>query len=597
MSTTQTAASPLPVEATTPRSPRTRRWLHEPIDATRAAALAHEAGLPLLVAELLLARGLSTPEAIRHFLAPSLDDLLDPYSMLGMREAVLRIEEAIAAGQTMLLYGDYDVDGTTAIVLLKTALERLGASVRYHVPHRLREGYGMQGSILADAAADGIKLVISVDTGIRAFAEAKVAAELGLDLIVTDHHLPEDGTEIPEALAVLNPNQPGCPYACKALCGAGVAFKLAQALLEKQDRDTARKRILPSFLKMLAIATIADSVPLTGENRAIVALGLAGLRHPVNPGLRALLSVAKLDPAQKPISSTDVGFRLAPRINAAGRMDVAAEVVEMFTTRDAARAEALAQKLDGLNQERRSTEAAILEAIEERLHDPQFADALCLVVEGEGWHRGVLGILASRVLEKTGKPTIIVSCEEGQAHGSGRSIDGYHLLEAIESCSELFTRFGGHAHAVGFSMPAERVEALRTHLATHAAARLCEDDLGGPLTYHAELPLDEVTPTLYRWLRQLEPYGMSNEEPIFVARHVLLAEPVRVLKERHVKLQLTQSPRGARLAALGWHWAERVAALRIAPGDSLDIAYRLRENDHPDFGGLELEIIDLKPAH
>lgn len=584
--------------ATTPvgQKPYARRWLYESIDATAAAALAHEAGLPLLVAELLVARGVVTPEAIEAYLSPSLDDLLDPYAMLGMAPAVARIEQAIAEKQIILLYGDYDVDGTTAVVLLKTALERLGGEVRYHVPHRLREGYGMQGIILTEAAQTGVQLVISVDTGIRAFAEAKVAAELGLDLIVTDHHLPEDGTAIPEALAVLNPNQPGCPYANKALCGAGVAFKLAQALLEKQDRETTRQRILPSFLKLLAIATIADSVPLTGENRAIVALGLAGLRHPVNPGLRALLATAKLDPLHKPISAMDVGFRLAPRINAAGRMDIAGEVVEMFTTRDSARAEALAQKLDALNQERRDTEAAILATIEAQIEAPEFAESLCLVVDGEGWHRGVVGILASRILERTGKPTLIVTHDEGQAHGSGRSIDGYHLLEALETCPELFTRFGGHAHAVGFSMPSERVAALRSHLASHAAEHISLESLGSPLTYHAELPLEEVTPALYSWLRRLEPYGMGNEEPLFVARRVVVAEPVRVLKERHVKLQLTQGTRGLRISALGWHWAERVAALGITRGTTLDIVYRLRENDHPNYGGIELEIVDLKPV-
>jgi len=573
-----------------------RRWILDAVDPAAATALAREARLPLLIAELLAARGASSAEAARAFLAPGLDDLLDPYSMRGMADAVARIEKAAARHETMLIYGDYDVDGTTATVLLKTAIERLGGTVSFHVPHRLREGYGMQREILESAAADGVRLVISVDTGIRAFAAAEAAAELGLDLIVTDHHLPEDGTGIPRALAVLNPNQPGCEYACKYLCGAGVAFKLSQALLEKQDRTLARTKILPSFLKMLAIATVADAVPLLGENRTIVSIGLAELRRPVNAGLRALLTEAKLDPARKAVTATDVAFRLAPRINAAGRMDIASEVVELFTTRDPQRARDLASKLEQLNQDRRATEAAILERILERLAEPHFAAARCIVMDGEGWHRGVLGILASRILDQTGKPALVISHEDGEAHGSGRSITGYHLLEALESCHDLFTKFGGHAHAVGFSLPSQRVPELRARLVEHAAERIAEQDLGGPLVCHAELALDHITPAAFSWLRRLEPFGMGNEEPVFIARKVRLAGPVRTMKEKHVRLSLSHGPRGVRFSALGWHWAERVAALGIQEDDLLNIAYRLRENEHPEYGGLELEIVDLQLA-
>jgi single-stranded-DNA-specific exonuclease len=580
----------------TARPNPSRRWHLDAVDAVAAAALAREAKLPLLIAELLAARGAATADAARIFLTPSLDHLLDPYSMHGMAEAVARIEQAAAHHETTLIYGDYDVDGTTATVLLKTAIERLGGTVRFHVPHRLREGYGMQREILASAAAEGVRLVISVDTGIRAFAAADAAAELGLDLIVTDHHLPEEGMGIPRALAVLNPNQPGCHYACKYLCGAGVAFKLSQALLEKQDRTLARTKILPSFLKMLAIATVADAVPLLGENRTIVALGLAELRRPVNAGLRALLAEAKLDPARKNITATDVAFRLAPRINAAGRMDIASEVVELFTTRDPLRARELAGKLEQLNQERRATETAILERIMERLAEPQFAQARCIVMDGEGWHRGVLGILASRIVDQTGKPALVISQEDGEAHGSGRSIAGYHLLEALESCHDLFTKFGGHAHAVGFSLPSERVPELRARLVAHAAARIAEQDLGGPLVCHAELALDHITPATFSWLRRLEPFGMGNEEPVFVARKVRLAGPVRTMKEKHIRLPLSHGPRGVRFSALGWHWAERVAALGIQEDDLLNLAYRLRENEHPEYGGLELEIVDLQRA-
>lgn len=576
---------------------RLRRWLLPQTDSGQAASLAHEARLPLLIAELLSARGVTSAAEAESFLAPGLNQLLDPYSILGMAAAVDRIEQAIARGETMLIYGDYDVDGTTATVLLKTAIEILGGNVRYHVPHRIREGYGMQGEILASAAAEGVRLVISVDTGIRAYAAADAAASLGLDLIVTDHHLPDGTHGIPRALAVLNPNQPGCPYPCKFLCGAGVAFKLSQALLENQDPVRARAKILPSFLKLLAIATVADAVPLLGENRTIVALGLEQLRRPVGSGLRALMQEANLDTSRRALTATDVAFRIAPRINAAGRMDIASEIVELFTTRDAARAKQIAAHLEQLNTERRDTEASILAEITTRLAHPEFNDARCIVVDGAGWHRGVIGIIASRIVDQTGKPAIVITHQDGEAHGSGRSIDAYHLLNAIESCAHLFTRFGGHAHAVGFSMPSGRVPELRAHLLDHARISITDDDLASPLVCHAELPLDHITPALFSWLRRLEPFGMGNHEPIFIARNARLVSPVRTLKEKHIRLNLEQGPRGTRFPALGWNWAQRAATLELQENHLIHIAYRLRENDHPEFGGLELEIVDLQRSH
>jgi single-stranded-DNA-specific exonuclease len=546
-----------------------------------------------VVAELLVARGIRTTAEAERFLHPHIEDLLEPFSMLGMERAVERIQRAVAQGEPILIYGDYDVDGTTATVLLKTAIERLGGTVRFHIPHRLHEGYGMQREILEISAREGVRLVISVDTGIRAFAAAEAAAELGLDLIVTDHHLPELKMGTPRALAVLNPNQPDCEYACRHLCGAGVAFKLAQALLEAWDRNRAREKILPSFLKMLAIATIADAVPLLGENRVFVALGLEELRRPVGLGLRALMREAQIDPARRPLTPIDVAFRLAPRINAAGRMDVASEVIELFTTRDDGRARELAAKLERLNQERRAAEAGMLEQIGTRLSEPCFREARCIVIDGDGWHRGVIGILASRIVDQTGKPAVVVTRENGEAYGSGRSIPAFHLLEAIESCHDLFTRFGGHAHAVGFSLPSERVPELRERLTAWAATHLREEDLGNPLECHAELPLDQVTPELFSWLGRLEPFGMGNDDPVFVARDVRVAAPPQIMKDKHVRLRVAQ---GRTFSAVGWNLAARIRDLQIGPESVVQLAYRVRHNDHPDFGGLELEIAGIEPV-
>jgi single-stranded-DNA-specific exonuclease len=573
-----------------------QRWVVREPDGFAEAVLAQEAALPPLIARLLVARGIGTAEAATRFLNPSLDHLHDPYLMLGMATAVERVQKAIAAREPILIYGDYDVDGTTAVVLLKTAIERLGGTVRFHVPHRLREGYGMQREILETAAREGVRLVISVDTGIRAFAAAEAAEELELDLIVTDHHLPEISLGLPRALAILNPNQPSCPYPCKHLCGAGVAFKLSQALLELHDRATARTKLLPSFLKLLAIATVADAVPLLGENRVFVALGIEELQRPVHSGLRALMKVAQIDPARRKLTPIDIGFRIAPRINAAGRMDIASEVVELFTTKDPQRSLAIAQKLEQLNQDRRNTEAAALAEILAQLDQEQFHQSRCLVIDGDGWHRGVIGILASRVVDRTGKPTLVLAHEDGEAYGSGRSIPGFHLLNAIESCHDLFTRFGGHAHAAGFSLPSDRVLQLRQRLTAYAEVNLSEADLGSPLECDALLSLEEVNETLYAWLRKLEPCGMDNEEPIFIASNVRIAYPPRVMKEKHVRLQLSTADTTRTISAVGWNLAEELAALQLTQESRIDLAYKVRKNDHPDFGGLELEIVAQRPA-
>ena len=601
-----------------------------------AEELCRELGIPLPIAALLVCRGLADAAAARAFLSPSFDQLHAPGLMLGMQAAVERLRAALLASEPILLYGDYDVDGTLATVLLKTAAERaaaglgVAADVRYHIPHRLREGYGMQESRIAAAAAEGVRLVISVDTGIRAFAAAAEAGRVGLDLIVTDHHLPDGVAGVPAALAVLNPNQRGCEYPYKQLCGAGVAFKLAQALLEACAKDEAerqrlREKTLPSFLKLLAIATIADAVPLTGENRVIAALGLTELRKPAQAGLRALMQLAQID-TTRAISATDIGFRLAPRINAAGRMDIASDVVEMFLTRDPEVAKGLAEKLHRLNDERRATEAEALRSIEAQIEMmTQSEDGLpaCLLLDdagAAGWHRGVIGILASRVVDRTARPALVLAHEDGQAYGSGRSVGGFHLLDALTAihspsggdvqpeAEPLFTRFGGHAHAVGFSLPSSRVGELRARLLGFAVSQQ-----GGLTARHAlecdvEVGLNEITAEFLLALERLGPFGNGNPEPVFVSRDVRLAMAMKIVKERHLRLSFedvqTAGVAGAaetsvRFGAMLWgrrkDWAAHAQQQSWTQGDRFDLAYRLRRNWHPDFGGWEMEIVDILP--
>jgi single-stranded-DNA-specific exonuclease len=620
------------------------RWTSIPADPARVQVLAaalrgngmkiSPAAVPVL-ADLLVRRGIDEPEAAQRFLAPDLSHLHDPLLMSGMKAALDRLDAAIERKEKILIYGDYDVDGTTAIVILKTAIELCGGAADFHVPHRIREGYGMRDEVIERAAADGVRLIISVDTGIRAFAAADTARRTGVDLIVTDHHLPgNDG--LPQALAVVNPNQAGCEYPCKYLCGAGVAFKLAQGLMQRRLDQKDQSRLLMSFMKVVAIATIADAVPLLGENRVFASLGVKGLRSPVNVGLKALLEVAKLGDGRG-LTSTEVAFRIAPRINAAGRMDAARDVVELFSVKDIERAREIAGRLDKLNADRQDEERRILESIEKRLlEEPALRDAYCMVIEGDGWHRGVIGITATRVVEKYGRPALVLSREGEESHGSGRSIPAFHMLDGLESCHELFSRYGGHAHAVGFSLPSANVEKLSAHLDTYARARLTLADFEPQLEFDAELPLENVTPELHQALSLLEPFGMDNPEPVFTARAVRLMSPPQAVKEKHVRLRVApaleelvavaqdftprcdpdsvepgQRPvstqpssssssssssswrRKVTFKAMGWGLKESCDELQLLAGDRLDIAYSLGMNDHPEFGGLELTVQDV----
>jgi single-stranded-DNA-specific exonuclease len=631
------------------------RWELKTADSAAVERLAAELGsqpslrlkdphIASTLSRLLVMRGIDEAEAAERFLAPALYHLHSPYLMAGMKTAVDRIEAAIENKEPILIYGDYDVDGTTAIIVLKTAIELCGGTPEFHVPHRIRDGYDMRDDVIERAAAAGIRLIISVDMGIRALAPAETARRLGLDLIVTDHHLP--GPQgIPAALAVINPIQPGCTYPCKALCGAGVAFKLAQGLIERRVPEGDRMRLLKSFMKVVAIATIADAVPLTGENRVFAKLGLEGLSSPVNPGLRALLEVAHLSHGRT-LTSGEVAFRIAPRINAAGRMDVARDVIELFSVKDPVRAREIAGKLDQLNGDRQEEERRILQSITSHFEEqPALREAFCIVIDGESWHRGVIGITATRVVERYGRPALVISRNGEEAHGSGRSIPGFHLLNALESCAGLFTRYGGHAYAVGFSLPAANLPELRAHLDDYARARLTLADFKPSLNFDAELSLDQVTPELFNLLERLEPFGVGNPQPVFAARSVRLMASPRIIKDKHVKmkvapaigsllrgpnfdrpdLDILTTPRGdpdsaalprseVRTAtdnrqetdskwrqaitfdALGWHMAERCQQAGLLPNDALDIAFTIENNDHPEYGGLQLSLRDFSSA-
>src|SRR6516164_1475082 len=569
------------------------RWSSRKADPNAVERLTAEAGLTPTLARLLATRGIATADEAQRFLNPAIDQLHSPYLLSGLRTAVERLRAAVERDETVFIYGDYDVDGTTAIVILRTALELCGGKVEYHAPHRIREGYGMRDEVIEQAADRGIRLIISVDTGIRAFAAAETAQRRGIDLIVTDHHLPQsDG--VPKALAVVNPNQPGCDYPCKSLCGAGVAFKIAQALLE----ETGRARLLPSFLKVVAIATIADAVPLIGENRVFAKLGLQGLRDPRNAGLRALLASCQID-GSRPLSATDIAFRVAPRLNAAGRMDVARRVIDLFNEKDEARAATMALELTELNGNRQTEEQRILDDICRQIDNtPEWKDAYSFVIAGDRWHRGVIGICATRVVERYHRPALVFSCENGEAHGSGRSIEAFHLLDALESCKEIFTRYGGHSHAIGCSLPTERLTELRSRLESYARQKLVPADFVPLLECDAEVRLDDINPRFWESLVKLEPFGSGNPKPVFVARGARVAQPPRIMKEKHLKLRVVPTSTGGNgnqqraQEVVGWRMADRASQESLTPGDRLDLAFTVDYNTHPDFGGIQLTLTD-----
>jgi single-stranded-DNA-specific exonuclease len=549
------------------------KWNLPKSDNAGVAALASTLGISAPAARALWSRGFRDPSDARRFFAPELSDLHDPYLLKSMPDAVARLRRAIDEREQILLYGDYDVDGTSAVVILKKGIELLGGRVSFHVPHRLRDGYGMRTEVIEEASTAGVKLIVSVDTGIRAKDVVRHAAQLGIDVIVTDHHLPE--TELPPAIAVLNPNRPDCTYPEKNLCGAGVALKLVDALLRSFEWEPGRReRLIESLLKLVAIATVADVVPLTGENRVIVKRGLAGLRQVKNPGLRALLDVSGLMEGESP-SAGQVAFRVAPRINAAGRMASAGDVIELFLTEDHDRARELAGQLHELNKDRQQTEAEIARAIFEQCLEQPVTDGDCaLVFAGEGWHRGVVGIVASRVVERFHRPAFVLGIENGVAQGSGRSIPAFHLLEALETMPELFRKFGGHRQAAGVTLASNRLDEFRARFCAHASTLLTAADFEPALEIDAEIEFREITDQAVAEVLRLAPFGFGNPAPIFVVRGVEVAAPPDVKNEKHVFMRLKFQGRVIRAKA--WNFAPRVEELAV--GVPIDVAFQFEDD-------------------
>ncbi len=566
------------------------RWDTLACDDAAAERLAAAIGIAPVVARLLCQRGLSDPEQAARFLNPTLDQLHDPMALADMRVAVDRILGAIARHERIAIHGDYDVDGITSTVILRRALEMLGADVVHFIPERLRDGYGLQPAAIERLHADGVALVVSVDCGIRGADAARTARALGVDLIITDHHEPD--AELPPALAVINPKRRDCSYPDKYLAGVGVVLKLVQALCRHANRDAW----LPGFIKIAAIGTLADVVPLVGENRVIAKIGLDLLtRGPHKVGLRSLLDISGL--TGKTIDSYHIAFLLAPRVNAAGRMSTPDIATRLLLAADEALGEdvrQLAMQLDGENIRRQEEEAEILAAARKIVQtDPDVGARSILVVAGDGWHRGVIGIVASKLVDAFHRPAIVLSVDGDVAHGSCRSISCFDMLGALERCAPLFARFGGHKQAAGLTMDSARIRELRLAINAVADETIGPEDLMPRLRIDADLTFRGITGGVATGVASLAPFGAGNPRPVFAARRVEIVDGPRKLKERHLKMALKQDGRIFR--AVAWRAAERHDYLAEHKA-AIDVAFSLEQNQYNGETYVELTLADLKES-
>ena len=570
-----------------------KQWTIQPPFAD-AGRLAAGLGVHPLVAGTLGQRGYVTVEAARAFLKPDLTLLHPPEALPGLTVAAERLVVAARDREPIVIYGDYDVDGITAAAILWKALRLADANVRIYVPHRIEEGYGLNLEAVEHLAGEGARVLVTVDCGIAGHAEVTRARELGLDVIVTDHH-EADPDRLPPALAIVNPKLPGSDYPFRDLAGAGVAMKLAWAIgqtLSGRDRvDKPFREFLIAATGLAALGTIADVVPLVGENHVLARFGLQALSASSHPGIAALREVGRLQ--GKAIDAHHIGYVIGPRLNAAGRLGHAGEAVELLTTAGPDAAMEIAQELDRQNRRRREVEQEILEEADAQVgatFSPE-RDA-AIVAAGRGWHAGVIGIVASRLVEKYHRPTVLIGIDDRQAQGSGRSIPGFHLFQALAACREHLTTFGGHTMAAGLRMPPDGVEPFREAFLAHAARHLAPDDLTPRLTVDAEVDPAQVTLETARVLEDLGPFGAGNPRPVFATREVrVVGQPKRIGRRgAHLAMHVTSGGRARR--CVGWRMGELADAVGRAGTCGMAFTCRV-SNYRPNRPEVELHLKDL----
>jgi single-stranded-DNA-specific exonuclease len=573
-----------------PVSPSAQRlWRPVSLPADGREALAQELGVSPTVAGLLIARGCADAATAHRFLHPSLDDLHDPFLLPDIDAAVTRIARALETGEKILVHGDYDVDGVCAAALMTRVLRALGANVEPFVPHRREDGYDLRVATVRKKKEEGVSLIITVDCGIVAHEAAECARELGMDLIVTDHHRPDK--TLPPALAVVNPHRHDSAYPFKSLAGVGVAFKVATALVRKLQ--VPEQSFRTKFLDLVALGTTVDCMPLVDENRVFVKFGLDVLRKTGKPGLRALMAVAGVEPGR--LDARSLGFALGPRINAVGRLDAAEYALKLLLTGDETEALQLAQRLDRCNLERQEAQNRILQEALEQARGPARKDDRVLVLAAPDWHSGVIGIVASKIVDIIGRPAIMIALDGERGRGSARSIEDFHIFDAIDSCRSLLERCGGHAQAAGFDTRAEHVEEFRQMLGARAAEQLTDEALQPRIKVDAFLDPTEVNLRLAHELRRLEPFGHGNPEPVFVTRGMpLVAADVWQPKTGtipHLSLRCRLTPRSA-VHAIFWRNGEKAEELRGV--QQIDLCYQLEIDEYRGAADVRLIVKDLR---
>ena len=572
-----------------------KRWKVLPADPDGQQALAAALRVSPVVAQLLINRGLRDAPSARSFLRPELGQLHAPELLPGIAEATDRIHAAVARGDTIFIYGDYDVDGITGVSVLYDCLRLAGAKVEYYVPHRLEEGYGLNVSALEWIAEQGGRLVVTVDCGIGSLEEAGRAHELGLELVVTDHH--EPGEVLPEADAIVHPGLPGSRYPFAELAGAGVAFKLAWALAQRfshAEKVTDEfRQFLVAGVALVALGTVADVVPLVDENRVLVSYGLRALADRPSQGIQALMDVSGLADAAK-VDAYDVGFQLAPRLNAVGRLGHARLAIELMTTPNPDRARQIAEFLDSQNQQRRKLERRLFRELRDRVEQEIDLDkASAIVLGGEGWHAGVIGIVASRLVDAFYRPTILVALGDELGQGSGRSIPGFHLFEAVQACSEGLSSYGGHAQAVGVRMPPEHFPTFQQRFLDYCQERLRPSELVREIVVDVEADLDAVTLALLDELSRLAPFGKGNPRPVMISRNVrVVGKPRRVGGGGH-HLQFMVRAHSAARKAIAFGMG-RLADKDLTEGQHCDLVFQPKVNEWRGRRSVDLQIEDLR---
>lgn len=579
---------------------KSKVWRIQPHDSTAVERLERSVGVPPVVAQLLAARGVTDPDVARSFLDAKLTGLRDPELLPGVPEAADRIHAAVRDRRRIVVYGDYDADGMTASALLLRCLQLLGADVSYYVPSRLDEGYGLNADALRTLAARGASLIVTVDCGIASVDHADLARELGLELIITDHH--EPGPRLPAAAALVHPRLPGTNYPFSGLCGAAVAFKLAWALCQRASQAKKVGEPLRNYLLaavgLAALGTVADVVPLVDENRILVRHGLVSLRERPPLGLAALLKLTKLD-AKPSLSAEDLAFMLAPRLNAAGRLGQAQLGVELLVTESPERAQALAEYIHELNSSRDSLERSVYLAAAKLIKDEFDPDRdPALVLAGRGWHPGVIGIVAGRIAEKYNRPTVLVALDQlglKPGVGSARSANGLALHEALRACDEHLASHGGHAAAAGLKIEERNIDAFRAAFCDYVASCVSDERRVAELNVDAESPFSQLTLPTVRQIEQLAPFGAGNPRPVLLAGRVTMAEPPQRMGagQRHLTVRFVQH--GVPIRGVGFGQGDSVEELAQVVGP-IDVLYRPVINDFRGRQSVEVHLVDWRPA-